>query len=93
MKLITATAIAVLIAGPAFAGQPDAPGSKGHSRVIETDGFSRSVEASGQDLTDRAADVFGNNGIGNGGDPDTVPGVGLNDHDPNNFGGNPDTDR
>jgi hypothetical protein len=77
--------------GSAAAGQPDAPGEKGHSRAISTEGFGRSIDATGQGLTDRAADVFGNNGRGNGGDPDSL---GLDsDHDPNNFGGEPDKDR
>ena len=77
--------------GATYAGQPDAPGTLGHSKAISTKGFGKSIEATGQGLTDRAADVFGNNGKGNGADPDSL---GLSaDHDPNNFGGAPDTTR
>lgn len=100
--LATAGAVA-LMATAATAGQPDAPGAKGHNRAIETNGFARSIEAQGggfEVTVDRAADIYGNNGKGNGADPDFAGGlVGdpggtvAEDHDPNNFGGAPDTDR
>jgi hypothetical protein len=91
-RLLSATATAfVLSLGVASAGQPENPGRDGQTKSFGTKGFERSVTATGQDLTDRAADVFGNNGKGNGADPDPL---GLaDDHDPNNFGGAPDTDR
>jgi hypothetical protein len=92
MRLAASIVLSCLIsAGAAYAGQPDAPGTKGHAKAIETKGFAKSIEATGQGLTNRAADVFGNNGKGNGADPDSL---GLSrDHDPNNFGGEPDTER
>lgn len=86
-----AVAAVVISTSAAFADRPENPGRDGQTNAFGTRGFERSVEATGQGLTDRAADVFGNNGKGNGADPDPL---GLaDDHDPNNFGGAPDTDR
>ena len=92
IRLISASAAALVLSlSAAIADQPENPGRDGQTKAFGTKGFERSVEATGQDLTDRAADVFGNNGKGNGADPDPL---GLaDDHDPNNFGGAPDTDR
>lgn len=92
IRILTASATAILLSiGTAAADKPDNPGQKGQTNAFGSPGFERSVDATGQGLTDRAADIFGNNGRGNGADPDPL---GLaDDHDPNNFRGAPDESR
>ena len=86
MKLILSTSAAalMLVAAPMLAGQPSSPGVDGQTKAYSSEGFATSSEANGKGL-DHAASVFGNNGSGNGADPDPL---GLeDDHDPNTFGG------
>lgn len=90
MKLILSTSAAVLMlaAAPVLAEQPSSPGVDGQTRAFTSEGFGVSSVANGKGL-DHAASVFGNNGKGNGAEP----AAGEIDHDPNNFGGEPDVTR
>ena len=95
MKLAIATtalALSVLTA-PAFAqGKPADPGLQGRTNAFNNAGNSWS-NPSPKGIFDRAANIYGDNGKGNGADPDTIGGVGLADHDPQSVGGEPDTSR
>ena len=85
--------------------QPDHPGKKGHIAAVSSKGFVQSIIAQGGTPEDfigddvvvrRATTIFGNNGKGNGGDPDALGEGGaalLPDHDPGVLGGAPDTSR
>ena len=66
---------------------PENPGLKGLANALGAPGFAKASEANGKGLG-HAADIFGNNGKGNGKDPDSL---GLaEDHDPGKVGGNGD---
>lgn len=81
-------------------GQPDAPGNNGKAAAISAKGFAKSIEAQGGNINDfladevtvrRATTLFGNNGKGNGSDPDALGPNGsalAADHDPGVLGGN-----
>jgi hypothetical protein len=86
--LTLSTAVLMLASAPVLAEQPSSPGVGGQTMAYSSDGFGVSSAANGKDL-DHAASVFGNNGKGNGADPDPL---GLkDDHDPNTFGGSEGT--
>ncbi len=96
MKLAIATAALTfsVLAAPAFAqGKPADPGFEGRTNGAINAGVlsgTRGAANSGKGLG-LAADIFGDNGKGNGADPDAV-GI-APDHDPGNVGGGPDTSR
>ena len=96
IKFATAAFAAAILSTGAFAqGKPDNPGQAGQTKAaiaagLDTSdpvgGSSGAFTANRQGVTGLAASIFGNNGRGNGSDPDPL-GLGT-DHDatPGGFG-------
>lgn len=97
MKFTFSSAAVMILAASTAIASPNGdnvdndPGVDGRANAFNAPGFATAAEASGKDIPGLAADLFGDNGKGNGADPDAF---GLEpDHDPGNFGGQPDTSR
>lgn len=89
--LVPAAALSLtLLSASAFAGKPENPGIDGRANAFGAPGFGVASDRNGKGL-DHAADIFGDNGKGNGADPDSLDLA--PDHDPGAFGGSNDSDR